>query len=129
MAVLDAAQTLTVSIAASGWAAKGKARSRPGSALFWVGFVVVDGGVARFELGGWVGVGVDFLELLDGYVRIDLGGGEAGVAEHGLDVADVGSAFEHQGGHGVAKEVTGASLAELGSEDVIPHHLAQMVSA
>jgi hypothetical protein len=39
---------------------------------------------------------VDLLQLADGDVAVDLSGLQIGVAQHGLDEADVGAAFEHQ---------------------------------
>jgi hypothetical protein len=62
-----------------------------------------------------VGAGVDVLEGADADVGVDLGGVEPGVAEHGLDVADVGAAFEHVGGTAVAEEVAGPWFADLGA--------------
>ena len=59
-----------------------------------------------------VAAGVDFAEGVDVDVGVDLGGFEAGVAEHFLDVADVGSAPVHVGGAGVAEEVAGAGLLD-----------------
>lgn len=42
-----------------------------------------------------MGGGVDLFEHPDGDLGVDLGGGEFGMAEHGLDEPDVGPAFEH----------------------------------
>jgi hypothetical protein len=64
-----------------------------------------------------VGAGVDVLEGADADVGVDLGGVEPGVAEHGLNVADVGSAFEHVGGAAVAEEVARAGFGDAG----LPH--------
>ena len=50
-----------------------------------------------------MGSGVDFLQSLDGHLGVNLGGFEAGVAQHLLNEADIGAPFEHQGGHGVAE--------------------------
>ncbi len=44
-----------------------------------------------------------------------------------LDVADVGAAFEHQGGHGVAQQVAGALLVDPSLADVVAHHHAQSI--
>ena len=49
--------------------------------------------------------GVDGFELAHGDLCVDLGGGEFGMAEHGLDKADVGPVFEHQRCHGVPEQV------------------------
>jgi hypothetical protein len=48
---------------------------------------------------------VDTAETLGLDVGVDLGGGEAGVTEHLLDDAEVGSMGEEMGGKGVTKEV------------------------
>jgi hypothetical protein len=61
-----------------------------------------------------VGGGVDLLEVADGDVGVDLGGGYVGVAEEVLDVAEIGTVFEHQGGGRVPEEVAGAALADDG---------------
>lgn len=37
---------------------------------------------------------MDFLQVLVGDVGIDLGGGDRGMTEHGLDRANVGSIYE-----------------------------------
>jgi hypothetical protein len=57
-----------------------------------------------------VGAGVDFAQGIDVDVGVDLGGFEAGVAEHFLDVAYVGAAPVHVGGAGVAEEMAGAGF-------------------
>ena len=49
---------------------------------------------------------------VDADAGVALGGFEAGVAEHFGDVADVGSAFEHQ--RGDAKEVAASFLVDAG---------------
>jgi len=66
------------------------------------------------DLGSRMRAHVDFLELLDGDLGIDLGRVQALMAEHLLDVADVGAVFQHFGGHGVAEEMTGARLLNAG---------------
>ena len=50
-----------------------------------------------------MGLAVDAAELLDGDLGVDASGVETGMTKQLLDVADVGSAFEHVGGAGVAK--------------------------
>ena len=51
-------------------------------------------------------VPVDHLRQAIGrHVRIDLGRGDVGVAEQGLDDAEVGAALEQMGGEGVAQDV------------------------
>lgn len=43
------------------------------------------------------------------------------VPEHGLDVADVGTVFQHESGHGVSKKMTRTSLAGFGFGHVVVH--------
>ena len=45
---------------------------------------------------------VDFFEVLVGNVGVNLGGGDVGVAEHGLHGADVGAVHEEVGGEAMA---------------------------
>ena len=44
---------------------------------------------------------MDFLELRDSYMRVNLSAFQASMSEHLLDVTNVCSVFEHQRGHGV----------------------------
>ncbi len=59
--------------------------------------------------GARMGLAVGFLEALDGDVGVDLGGGDAGVAEEFLDAAEIGAGVEHVSGEGVA-ELVGADV-------------------
>jgi hypothetical protein len=52
-------------------------------------------------------------QALGGDPGVDVGGGEVAVTEELLDVADIGPAFEHQRGAGMAKKVTAPRLADL----------------
>ena len=81
-------------------------------------FSIAFGGVRRRVHG---------LEPPDADLRVNLRGAQVDVAEHFLDVPDVGAVFQHQGGHGVPKQVAGALLAGLGSPHVTTHHLGQPV--
>lgn len=45
---------------------------------------------------------MNFAEVGVGDVGVDLGGGDVGVAEHGLDAAEVGAVHEEVGGEGVS---------------------------
>ena len=74
-----------------------------------------------------MGLAVDASELLNADLGVDAGRVQAGVTEQLLDVADVGSTFEHVGGAGVTKQVTGSipfdasrfyGLADHSGEDV-----------
>ena len=64
---------------------------------------------------------MDFLQLEDAYLGVDRGGVEVLVAEQLLDVADVGPAFEHVGGAGVAQQMATA-LARAHLLQPGPHH-------
>ena len=56
---------------------------------------------------------VDLFQQADRDVRVDLRGGQVGVAEHLLDEADVGAAFQHQRRHRVAEQMARSGLADL----------------
>jgi hypothetical protein len=58
-----------------------------------------------------------------------LGGLEPGVAEHLGHVADVRSALEHQGGHGVSQQVAAAALVDACGGQISPHPATQPVRA
>ena len=51
-----------------------------------------------------MGAGVDSAKGVDMDMCVDLGRFQAGVAEHFLNIADVGSAAVHVGGAGVAEK-------------------------
>ena len=53
----------------------------------------------------WVRAEVQLPTAAIGYVRVQLGRGEVGVAEHLLDAAEVGAALEQVGGEGVPEQV------------------------
>ena len=57
---------------------------------------------------------MDFFEVLVGDVSVDLGGGDVGVAEHGLDGAEVGAIHEKVGSEAVAEGVWGNVLGDTG---------------
>lgn len=65
-------------------------------------------------LGSGVGGVVDFFHALGGDVGVDLGGAEAGVAEEGLDAAEVGAVVEEVGGEAVSELVRGDVDGEAG---------------
>ena len=64
---------------------------------------------------------VHLLQHADRDVRVNLRGGQAGVAEHLLDEADVRAAFQHQRRHGVTEQMTRSRLADLGVDHVHAH--------
>ena len=61
--------------------------------------------------------------------RVDLGGFETGVAEHLLDVADVGAVFEHADGGGVAQEMRPDFGVFADSSDYINKHVIAQSSS
>jgi hypothetical protein len=64
------------------------------------------------ELAVGVAAGVDFAQGVDVDVGVDLGGVDAFVAEHFLDVADVGTAAVHVGGTAVPPQMAGAGFVD-----------------
>ena len=54
-----------------------------------------------------------------GYVRVELGRGEVGVAEHLLDAAEIGAAFEQMGSEGMSEQV------RVHAQRLKPRHLIQ----
>lgn len=70
--------------------------------------------------------GVDLLQLLDGDVRVDLGGGQVGVAQQRLDVADVRPVLQHVRGAGMPKQVRGTRLVDAGEGHVALHFVGQV---
>src|SRR3989344_500854 len=58
------------------------------------------------------------VKLFVGDVGIDLGGGNAGVAQHDLDGADVRAVAEQVGGEAVADDVRGDFLGNAGLDGV-----------
>ncbi len=56
-----------------------------------------------------------FLELLNGHPRVNLSGGQVGMAQHHLDVTDIRAVFQHLGGHGVAKQVAPLQPPQIGT--------------
>jgi len=61
---------------------------------------------------------VDFLQLGNRHRRVNLGRLETGVAEQLLDVTDVGPVLQHEGGAGVAEQMAGTGVAQVGLADV-----------
>ena len=50
-------------------------------------------------------LGHGFAEPFGGDMRVNLRGGDVGVAEHRLDAAQIGSMFDQMRGEGVAQDV------------------------
>ncbi len=57
---------------------------------------------------------MDFFEVGVGDVGVDLGGGDVGVAEHGLDGAEIGAIHKEVGGKTMAESVRGDMLGDAG---------------
>ncbi len=57
---------------------------------------------------------VDFFEVGIGDVGVDLGSADVGMAEHGLDGAEVSAVHEEVGGEAVAESVRGDMLRDAG---------------
>jgi len=57
---------------------------------------------------------MQLLQAFPGYMRIDLGGGDVGVAQQHLHHAQVGAMIEQMGGKGVAQRVRRQRLGESG---------------
>ncbi len=57
---------------------------------------------------------VDFFEVGVGDMGVDLGGADVGVAEHGLNGAEVGAVHEEVGGEAVTEGVGGDVFRDAG---------------
>ena len=73
--------------------------------------------------------GVDFAELDDGDVGVDLRGVEPGVSEKLLDVADVRAVLQHVGGARVAQHVARTFPPDAGGVDGAADPVAQEAGA
>jgi len=67
---------------------------------------------------------VGLLELFNADMGVDLRATQRGVAEHLLDVANVGSVFEHERGHGVAEDMGRSFFMNVGPVDVASDEFA-----
>jgi hypothetical protein len=65
-----------------------------------------------------MGLVVDFAEAAAGEVGVDLGGGEAGVAEEFLDGAKVSAGLQQVGGEGVAEGMGADAVLSAGAQHV-----------
>ena len=70
---------------------------------------------------------VDRLQGPDGDLGVNLGRREFGVAEHRLDVAEIGAAFQHDRREGVPEQMTRPLFRDPAGLDVVPHELRQAV--
>ena len=71
-----------------------------------------------------MGAGVDSAKGVDMDMCVDLGRFQAGVAEHFLNIADVGSAAVHVGGAGVAEKVASTGFVDA----TAPHELLDPIA-
>ena len=71
-----------------------------------------------------MGARMNFAQLDDGYVGVNLGGVEAGVSVELLNEPDVGTVFEQVGGAGVTEEMTASGAADVGFFDGAPDPVA-----
>jgi hypothetical protein len=62
-----------------------------------------------------MGAGVDFSQLADVDVGVDLGGLKTGVAQHFLHMPDVRAAEVHRGGTGMPEQMHGAGFVDAGA--------------
>ena len=69
--------------------------------------------------GAGVSLVVGFAEAFLGDVGVDLGGGQRGMAQKGLDAAEIGSVVEKVGGEGVAQLVGRHVEGDLGLGEVL----------
>jgi len=61
---------------------------------------------------------MDLTQFPDGDLGVDFRCRELGVAQHRLDVTDVGSVFEHQRGHRVTKQMARTAFTDSAVVDV-----------
>jgi hypothetical protein len=85
---------------------------------------VVAGKRLRREFGG-VREAMNFNELLDIDVRVNLGGVEPGVSKHLLDVTQVGAVLQHERGHRVPEQVATAIFGDAAGFHVVVNHMTQ----
>ena len=92
--------------------------------VFDLSLKFVEDGISDF---GWMGGRVDFLQLTDGHLRVNLRCREVGVSEQLLDESDVGSVLVHERSTGVPEQMARALLADFGGLHVIADKLRQSV--
>jgi len=67
---------------------------------------------------------VGFFQAFHGDVSVDLRGGDAGVAEEGLDAAEIGAGVEHVSGKGVAEFVGANGNRDIGVAEIFLEEIA-----
>ncbi len=73
--------------------------------------------------------GMDRLELPDRDMGVAGRHGERGMAQDGLDIADIGPVLEQQRGHGVAEDVTAAGFPHATAGEVAAHLFTEPTGA
>src|SRR3712207_1441404 len=86
------------------------------------------GALGVLDAGPRVSVEVDVLEALGREVRVELGGGDVGVAEHLLDGAEVAPAGEQVRRERVAQRVRAHAAVEAGAAGVALHDLVEALA-
>ena len=76
-----------------------------------------------------VATGVNLLEGTDADMGVNLGGVEPGMAEHLLNVADVGSSIEHVGGTGMPQEMAGTGQGNANAVELLAYPVADELGA
>ncbi len=82
----------------------------------------------RFPLLGHFGRVIAFmgkLQVADADVRIDFGGLQVGMAQHGLDIAHVAAVFQQDRGERMPEQMTASGLADFGFLDDLMHLRAE----
>ena len=68
-----------------------------------------------------------FAQLADRHVRVDLSAGEAVVTQDRLNVPDVGTVVEHEGGSRVAKQMARAPLGDACLVQELAHLAGELI--
>ena len=69
-----------------------------------------------------MGLGMNFLESPDTHPGVDLGAGELGMPQQLLDIANIRTVLQHQGGASMPEEMTGTLDLNPGLFDVALHN-------
>ena len=70
---------------------------------------------------------MDFFELPDADLGVNLGGIKPSMAQLLLDEPGIGSILQHQGGTGMPQQVARALFPDVCGFDVFSHHLSESV--
>lgn len=97
-----------------------------GSILYQSVFITFWQGDAPIGSCRRVGPAIDLPQLLYSDMGVDLSGGDAGMAQHLLNMAQSGPVLKHQGCCTVAPHVTGAGLVDACSMDILSPQPAEL---